>query len=198
MNPKPYPLTLAKPYPMKKLLLLPAFLLLACKRDGPSPTPSVCAGVLEDVIPSNAPGPLVPDRSTKLVNVDFKVFDSVSGQQFKARLMGFVFYYAASLSETQVRAQASFSECGGWNVPLTTTWEQLNVPSTGPYVYDPQTGAFTAPALYAGYNTVIVWRFNDAPTSAPASARFVYQFLGVLQAGQPTARIETDQRKAGL
>lgn len=184
---------------MKKLLLLPTFaLLLACKRDCPTPTPSVCQGVSENVIALNAPGPLVPDATTKQVKVEFKVFDSVSSQQFKARLTGWVFYYAASLSEAQVRAQASFSECGGWNVPLTTTWQGVEIPSTGPYVYDSQTGAFTAPALYAGYNTVIVWRFNDAPVSAPASARFTYQFLGVLKPGQPTARIETNQRKAGL
>ncbi len=164
---------------MKKVLIFSLLALAACNKKDENPTPC----------PAPEPVEQIPVR--------FSVFDSADGDQFNARLSGTVYYYPASMSEGEVRQRATFSDSAGWVVPLTATWQGVEVPNVGPYCYTGNPAYFTA-YLHTGQQVAIVWRFLDAVKKAPMRYKIRYQFLGILKRGQPVFRIETDELRAGL
>lgn len=166
---------------MKKLLLLPVFLLLlACKRDSPSPTPTPAAK------PVAVPVVRVP--------ATFSVYDAIFLNQFNTAVNVNVFYLADSYSVQDIGFLFGGSTLTP--IPADTTWSIRHVVGADGYDADP--GSFTR-KLRVGKRVMLTWSYPEADPKADPRYRTDAQLLGVLTAGQPVkVGITIDRGRAGL
>lgn len=171
---------------MKKLLLLPVFLvLLACKRDCPSPTPAPTPSAVLAPIP----GPFTPGPGVALW---LGVRDAKTNERFQPVMTGFVYFYPPNWTEAEVRTQAVFDERVGWLLAPTPIWQSANI-QAGPAWHADKTVLLS---VRSEANVVILWQFPEGDRAHPRYSQY-YQYVGVLTK-ETHVDITIDRQLAGL
>ena len=180
---------------MKKLLLLPVFLvLLACKRDCPAPAPT--AKPTPTLPPTPIPTPTPPPAVVPVVTVPatFSIYDAIFLNQFNTAMNVSVFYLDDKYSVQEIALL--FGNLTRAPFPPDTTWTITH--TVGPDGFDANPGSFTR-KLRVGKRVMLTWRYPEASPNAAVYYAVDGKFLSVITAGQPVkVGVTIDRGRAGL